>query len=114
MLMLLVYLFFELIQITPITIQGPCFNNISESHIKCRFGYSTVVNGIILNEYQALCLTPFVSLPTYTNVYFSTNGGDTFNLIPHIFSYTSTDDVQLRIYNQTNNIRMVFIRNNNS
>jgi len=97
--------------LTPITIQGPCFNNISESHIKCRFGYSTVVNGIILNEYQALCLTPFVSLPTYTNVYFSTDGGDTFNLIPHIFSYTSaeygftsTDDVQLRIYNQTNTI----------
>ena len=97
--------------LTPLTIQGPCFNNVSESDIKCRFGESTIVNGILLNEYQVLCLTPFVSLPSYTSIYLSVDGGNTFDLIPQIFSYTSveygfssTDNVELTIYNQTNTI----------
>lgn len=97
--------------LTPITIQGPCFNNISEENVKCRFGQSTIVDAIIINEFQVICLTPSVPLPSFTNIYLSIDGGITYDLFPQLFTYTSveyglssSDNAQVMIVNQADMI----------
>ena len=97
--------------LTPITIQGPCFTNATEGNVKCRFGESIVVDAIIINEFQAICLSPFVSLASFTDVYLSMDGGTTFNLFPQLFTYTraelgisSIDNAQVMVLNQNNMI----------
>ena len=96
---------------TPITIQGPCFTNLTGEDVKCRFGESDMVDAIIIDRFQAICLTPFVSLPQFTSVYLSTDGGMTFDLFPQLFTYTpvefglsSIDNPQVLVLNQTDMI----------
>ncbi|CAF3735693.1 unnamed protein product [Rotaria sp. Silwood1] len=93
---------------TPITIQGPCFTNTSEGDIKCRFSESILVDAIVISEFQAICLTPSVPLPTSINVHLSTDRGITYQLLPNTFTYTSVeyglssvDNAQVIILNRT-------------
>ncbi|CAF1378140.1 unnamed protein product [Adineta ricciae] len=92
---------------TAITIQGPCFTNLSESAVKCRFGDSLEVDAIVIDDFQAICLTPSVPLPTFANVYLSINGGWTYEAFPSTFTYTrtefgmiSSDDSEVIVVNQ--------------
>ncbi|CAF4799370.1 unnamed protein product, partial [Rotaria sp. Silwood2] len=96
---------------TAITIQGPCFTNTSEGDIKCRFGESMIVDAIVISEFQAICLTPSVSLPTFINVFLSTDRGITYQLFSNTFTYTpveyglsSADNAQVIILNYTDMI----------
>ncbi|CAF3872200.1 unnamed protein product [Rotaria sordida] len=96
---------------TPIIIQGPCFTNTSKGDIKCRFGESMLVDAIVISEFQAICLTPSVPLPTFINVYLSIDRGITYQLLPNTFTYTpveyglsSVDNTQVIILNRTDMI----------
>ncbi|CAF1158121.1 unnamed protein product [Didymodactylos carnosus] len=43
--------------LTSLNIQGPCYN--TTTTLKCQFGSYGIVDGIIINEFRAVCLTPF-------------------------------------------------------
>ena len=76
---------------TAVTIRGPCFNNITSSMVKCRFGNSTVVDGLVINDLKATCLTPMVALPSTVEIYLSTDQGNSFALLPGTFTFTAAE-----------------------
>ncbi|CAF5015570.1 unnamed protein product, partial [Rotaria sp. Silwood1] len=56
---------------------GPCFKN--ETKVKCRFDSSLQnIDGIIIDEYRAICLTPFASVHGPVSVKVSIDDGQTF------------------------------------
>ena len=62
---------------TPLTIYGPCFTN--ETIVKCRFGSSAeTVDGIVVDEFRAICLTPFASVHGPISVNVSIDNGQKF------------------------------------
>jgi hypothetical protein len=76
--------------------------------VKCRFGDSLVVDAVIVDEIQVICLVPPVALPSIVRLYLSTDGGNTFRLFPNAFAYTpaeyglsSSDNAQVTVLNRT-------------
>ena len=93
---------------TAVTAQNPCFSSISEGDINCRFGESVTVDGMFINEFQAICLTTSVSLSTFINIYLSSDSDINYQLFSQILTYTpveygvsSADSVQVIILNRT-------------
>ena len=72
---------------TPVFIQGPCFANTTAGMLRCRFGPTAIVDAIVVNEFEAMCLTPPSVAPGFVEVYFSTNGGSTFTPVQSYFYY---------------------------
>jgi hypothetical protein len=71
---------------TALSIYGPCFTN--QTILKCQFGSSSeIVNGIVIDQFRAVCLTPFSSVYGSILVNISIDNGQTF--IPGgTFTYT--------------------------
>lgn len=62
---------------TAISIYGLCFSK--KTVVKCRFSSSTkIIDGLIVNSFRAICLTPLVSEHGQTSVSVSIDGGKTF------------------------------------
>ncbi|UJR24531.1 hypothetical protein I4U23_005906 [Adineta vaga] len=63
---------------TVLNIYGPCFTN--QNKIKCRFNTLPlkIVDGFIIDEFRAICLTPFVSIDGSIVVDISIDNGQTF------------------------------------
>ena len=72
---------------TPVFIQGPCFNNVTAGMLRCRFGPTASVDAIVVNRFEAMCLTPPSVEPGFVEVYFSMNGGLTFTSVQSYFYY---------------------------
>ncbi|CAF4134873.1 unnamed protein product [Rotaria magnacalcarata] len=47
-------------------------------YIKCRFGTSNVVDAVMVNEFEAICMTPSSPLSGTVIVYLSTDRGQTY------------------------------------
>ena len=63
---------------TAVHIQGPCFNN--ETLVKCRFSSSSgTVDGFVIDDFRAVCLTPFASTPERMLLNISIDGGRTYS-----------------------------------
>ncbi|CAF1204685.1 unnamed protein product [Rotaria sordida] len=62
---------------TALNIYGPCFKN--ETKVKCHFDSSLQnIDGIIIDEFRAICLTPFASVHGPVSVEVSIDNGETF------------------------------------
>jgi hypothetical protein len=62
---------------TALSIYGPCFTN--QTKVQCQFGSSAeIVNGTLVDEFRAICLTPFVSVHGPIPVSISIDNGQTF------------------------------------
>jgi len=77
--------------LTAVTVQGPCFTNLTNEQVRCRFGESIIVNAIVIDDYQAICLSPTVQTPTRMFVYLSVDQGQTFELLPGSFTFTPAE-----------------------
>ncbi|CAF1422405.1 unnamed protein product, partial [Didymodactylos carnosus] len=86
--------------LTSLNIQGPCYN--MTTTLKCQFGSYGIVDGIIINEFRAVCLTPFAPQSGWISVSVSLDEGATYSPIP---SYTyaplkfGSDDVRIKYSN---------------
>ncbi|CAF1120774.1 unnamed protein product [Adineta steineri] len=89
---------------TAINLQGPCFDNVTIP--KCQFGSSSqVVDGIILDDFRAICLTPLAPVHGPVAVSLSIDNGATY--IPAgTFTYAplkfGSDDVIIEMNNEDN------------
>ncbi|CAF4683038.1 unnamed protein product, partial [Rotaria sp. Silwood2] len=62
---------------TALNIYGSCFTN--QTKVKCRFGSSSqTIDGFIIDEFRASCLTPFASVHGPVPVNISIDNGQTF------------------------------------
>ena len=62
---------------TPLSVYGPCFTN--QTQVKCQFNSSSqVVDGIVIDEFRAICLTPFSSLHGSIPISVSVDNGQTY------------------------------------
>ena len=88
---------------TAVNIYGPCFTN--QTTIKCRFGSSADVDGFVVDEYRAVCLTPFVSGHGRVPVHVSINNGRT-NFSVSSFTYNplsfNSDEVTIQTRDEDN------------
>ncbi|CAF4649602.1 unnamed protein product, partial [Rotaria magnacalcarata] len=87
---------------TALNIQGPCFSN--STTIKCRFGSSPeVVDGIIIDTFRAICLTPFAPIHGSVPVSVSIDNGVSYMPVSS-FTYAplqfGSDDVIIDTRNQ--------------
>ncbi|CAF0814967.1 unnamed protein product [Adineta ricciae] len=62
---------------TTINLQGPCFDS-NTTEVLCRFGEFGTVNGMILNEFRAVCVSPLATYPGNVELTVSLDGGNTF------------------------------------
>ena len=62
---------------TTVILQGPCFS-VNNSRILCKFGNFETVNGLVLNEFRAVCVSPLAGYPGAIQLNVSVDGGVTF------------------------------------
>ncbi|CAF3977564.1 unnamed protein product [Rotaria sp. Silwood2] len=84
---------------TALNIYGSCFTN--QTKVKCRFGSSSqTIDGFIIDEFRASCLTPFASVHGPVPVNISIDNGQTF-ISAGTFTYAplqfSSDEVIIEI-----------------
>ncbi|CAF1556505.1 unnamed protein product [Rotaria sp. Silwood1] len=89
---------------TALNIYGPCFTN--QTKVKCRFGTSSqIIDGFIIDEFRASCLTPFASVHGPVSVNISIDNGLTF-ISAGIFTYAplqfGSDEVIIEMKGGTN------------
>ncbi|CAF1275999.1 unnamed protein product [Adineta ricciae] len=79
---------------TSVYFQGPCFNS-NTTEIQCRFGEFGVVDGLILSEFRAICISPLAAHPGNVELTVSFDGGNTF-LSSGVYTYMPmTDDAMI-------------------
>jgi hypothetical protein len=89
---------------THLNIRGPCFTN--QTTVKCRFGSSLeLINGIVIDNFQASCLTPFASVHGQIPVSVSIDNGTTF-ITTGTFTYAplrfGSDEVTIKTEDHDN------------
>ncbi|CAF3739978.1 unnamed protein product [Rotaria sp. Silwood1] len=89
---------------TALNIQGPCFDNGTKP--KCRFDSSSqIVDGLIIDRFRVICLTPFASIYGPVLVSLSIDDGNSY-ISAGIFTYAplrfGSDDVTIETGNGDN------------
>ncbi|CAF1024950.1 unnamed protein product [Adineta steineri] len=77
---------------TAINFQGPCFDT-NTTEIMCRFGEFGTVNGLILSEFRATCVSPLAAYHGKVELTVSFDGGNTFVSSGPFTYMPMTDDV---------------------
>ncbi|CAF1100682.1 unnamed protein product [Rotaria sordida] len=89
---------------TALNIQGPCFSNLTT--LRCRFGSSSeTVEGIVIDTFRAICLTPLAPVHGPIPVSLSIDNGVSYMPVS-VFTYAplqfGSDDVIIDTGNQDN------------
>ena len=77
---------------TSVYLQGPCFS-VNDSRILCRFGDFGTVEGIVLNEYRAVCVSPLAAYASAIQLNVSVDGNETFTTWGTFTYMTTTNDM---------------------
>ena len=78
---------------TSVSLQGPCFS-VNSSSIVCKFGNSEPVNGLVLDQFRAVCVSPLAASPAAVPLNVSIDGGVTFTVWGE-FTYMPTTNAIL-------------------
>ena len=93
---------------TALHIQGPCFTN--ETKVKCQFDSPPqIVDGFVIDDFQAVCLTPFASVHGRVPVSVSIDNGRTYSEAG-VFTYApfqfGSDQVTIEIEDGDNLLKI--------